>query len=198
MIGQISPLVKGGSTRRSLYVLHILGGLGGGVLAGALLGSVGIILFWPVPELRADAVLIAVPLACVALGLSDLGLVVEIFTYRRQTPKSLTCTLGESCAVLGWGCDLGCTVTTKLPYQSTFIVPVLAFVSGSVLQSTLIIAAYGIARATATVMAIHEISSAPLPENLQNERVMLMQKRSAGFLTLAFAGAIFVGLIASQ
>ena len=64
-------------------------------------------------------------------------------------PGSWPCSMGHYPGIFGWGFDLGLGVTTRIPYQSTLVVPLAALLCGDLATAVAITTDYGAARALA-------------------------------------------------
>lgn len=154
MIAQIGPLVEVGR-RRTMLTLHLGGGLLGGAVAGLVLGFAGVLLAVATGGLSVRAAPAVVCGLLVVTALSELRLLpLPYVTSERQTPGFWPCALGSYPASFAWGFDLGLGVTTRLPYQPLLALPVFAVLAGDVALGVAAMAAYGGARAAATVAAI--------------------------------------------
>jgi hypothetical protein len=150
MIGQIGPSVRAGS--RTTVVLHVLGGLLGGVCAGAVLGLFGIVL---ASLLGTPFRVLIVSMILLLAGAADLGFIPgRRLWLKRQTPLIWGCAFGTNGAAFAWGFDLATAITTRLPVVSLTGVVAFAFVSGSAIQSIAVLGLYGVVRAAAAMAVV--------------------------------------------
>jgi hypothetical protein len=150
MIGQIGPLVQVGSGTKSAAA-HIAGGVAGGAVAGLILGVAGALASDVLPDISVGAAVMVGALGIWA-ALADLGVVRSMGLRDRQTPQDWQCVLGRTGAAFGWGVDVGLGVTTRLPYLSLVTLFAIAALSGSILASTSILAAYGLGKTLGVVV----------------------------------------------
>ena len=157
MVGQIGPLVQVGKKKTALAV-HVLGGIAGGATIGLLLGFGGLLLRAALGDALDTIFFVVVPLALLYAASVDLGLLrLPHLTWVRQTPGSWPCSMGHYPGIFAWGFDLGLGVTTRIPYQSTLVVPLAALLSGDLATSVAITTVYGAARALAVVAAVESV-----------------------------------------
>jgi hypothetical protein len=87
-------------------------------------------------------------------GAADLGLIPgRRLGLTRQTPLIWACAFGRNGAAFAWGFDLATAITTRLPVVSLVGIVAFAFLSGSEIQSIVVLGLYGVVRA-ATAMAV--------------------------------------------
>jgi len=154
MVGQIGPLVQVGR-RNTALVLHVLGGIAGGLTIGVVLGFFGVLLRAAIGDTLDTVFVIVVPSALIYAALVDLGILpVRSLTWVRQTPGDWPCSLGHYPGIFAWGFDLGLGVTTRIPYQTLLVVPLSAFLVGDLGTAVAVTTAYGAARALAVVAAV--------------------------------------------
>jgi hypothetical protein len=157
MVGQIGPLVQVGRKKTAL-ALHVLGGIAGGATIGLVLGFGGLLLRAALGDTLDTIFVIVVPAALLYAASVDLGLLrLPHITWVRQTPGSWPCSMGHYPGIFAWGFDLGLGVTTRIPYQSTLVVPLAALLSGDLATAVAIMTVYGAARALAVVAAVESV-----------------------------------------
>jgi hypothetical protein len=111
----------------------------------------------------------------------------------RPTPGSWPCSLGHYPGVFAWGYDLGLGVTTRIPYQSTLVVPLAALLSGDLATAVAITTVYGAARALAVVAAVQSVRGADYSaacDAIQERTVPL--KKLVGVTALVIAALIVI------
>lgn len=154
MVGKIGPLVQVGR-RRTALGLHVLGGVAGGAVIGVVLGFAGLLLRAGMGDTLDTVFVVVVAGALLYAALVDLGLLhVRPITWERQTPGSWPCALGHYPGIFGWGFDLGLGVTTRIPYQSLLVIPLVALLAGNLAMAVVITTMYGASRALAVVAAV--------------------------------------------
>jgi hypothetical protein len=157
MVGQIGPLVQVGRKKTAL-ALHVLGGIAGGATIGLVLGFGGLLLRAALGDTLDTIFVIVVPAALLYAASVDLALLrLPHLTWTRQTPGSWPCSMGHYPGIFAWGFDLGLGVTTRIPYQSTLVVPLAALLSGDLATAVAIMTVYGAARALAVVAAVESV-----------------------------------------
>jgi hypothetical protein len=158
MVGQIGPLVQVGRKKTALAI-HVLGGIAGGATIGLLLGFGGLLLRAALGDTLLNTIfVIVVPAALLYAASVDLGpMRLPHLTWVRQTPGSWPCSMGHYPGIFAWGFDLGLGVTTRIPYQSTLVVPLAALLSGDLATAVAITTVYGAARALAVVAAVQSV-----------------------------------------
>jgi hypothetical protein len=157
MVGQIGPLVQVGRKKTALAI-HVLGGIAGGATIGLLLGFGGLLLRAALGDTLDTIFVIVVPAALLYAASVDLGLMrLPHLTWVRQTPGSWPCSMGHYPGIFAWGFDLGLGVTTRIPYQSTLVVPLAALLSGDLATAVAITTVYGAARGLAVVAAVQSV-----------------------------------------
>ena len=193
MVGQIGPLVQVGRKKTALAV-HVLGGIAGGATIGLLLGFGGELLRAGLGGTLDTVFVVVVPAALLYTASVDLGLLkVRHLTWVRQTPGSWPCSMGHYPGIFGWGFDLGLGVTTRIPYQSTLIVPLSAFLCGDLATAVAITTTYGAARALAVVAAVESVPGDDYGAACDaiQERVVPL-KRLVGVTALVIAALIMI------
>jgi hypothetical protein len=193
MVGQIGPLVQVGRKKTALAV-HVLGGIAGGATIGLLLGFVGLLLRGALGSTLDTVFIVVVPAALLYAASVDLGLLkVRHLTWVRQTPGSWPCALGHYPGIFSWGFDLGLGVTTRIPYQSTLVVPLAALLCGDLATAVAITTTYGAARALAVVAAVESVAGDDYGAACDaiQERVVPL-KRLVGVTALVIATLIVI------
>ena len=124
----------------------------------------------------------------------DLGLLrLPHITWVRQTPGSWPCSMGHYPGIFAWGFDLGLGVTTRIPYQTTLVVPLAALLCGDLATAVAITTVYGAARALAVVAAVESVSGTDYAAacDVIQERVTPL-KRLVGVTALVIAALIVI------
>ncbi len=194
MIGQITPLVQGGSSHKPV-VAHVAGGLIGGALAGVWWGLLGILVSTSLTSLVSSvptsSVAVLVGALCLAAGVVDLGLVRArpFARFSRQTPRSWLCVFGGVGAAFAWGFDLAQGVTTQITYASIALVPALALLSGRMDSAVLIMTAFGVARAGSVALQVQVSGDANDRCSAVDQRFGFLQ-RTAGLSAVALASVV--------
>jgi hypothetical protein len=101
--------------------------------------------------------------------------------------------MGHYPGIFGWGFDLGLGVTTRVPYQSTLVVPLAALLCGDLATAMAITTTYGAARALAVVAAIESVPGDDYGAACDaiQERVVPL-KRLVGMTALVIATLIVI------
>jgi hypothetical protein len=192
MVGKIGPLVQVGKKKTALG-FHVLGGLLGGAVIGAVLGFAGLLLRAGIGDTLDTVFVVVVTGGLVYAALVDLGLLrVRPITWERQTPGEWPCALGHYPGIFGWGVDLGLGITTRIPYQSLLVLPLAAFLSGNLATAVAIMAVYGASRALAVVVAVSTAGDdfAAACDAIQSR--VLPLKRVVGATALVIAALIVI------
>lgn len=198
MIGQIGPLVQGGIARWRVLGAHLLGGATGGMLAGLVLGWLGILVaaIAPLTSFFGFGRSFVLPAICVYAGLSDLGLrSLPKPGHQRQTPHHWLCAFGPVPASFAWGFDLATGVSTKLPFLAVMVIPTYALLSNNWAAAVLMMGLYGLSRAAMVDIAVLEGG-----EDFQSQCGLIAAhsnplKIAAGCLALLAATAGIAGVI---
>ena len=136
--------------------------------------------------------MIVVPAALVYAASVDLGAPMRQLTWVRQTPGDWPCSMGHYPGIFAWGFDLGLGVTTRIPYQSLFVVPLSAFLVGDMASAVAITTAYGAARALAVVAAVTSANDDfPAVCDAIQDRVLTL-KKLVGATALVIAALIVI------
>jgi hypothetical protein len=189
----------GGFNRKTTLAIHILGGTVGGALVGALLGSVGVVLasLWPLGHTL--AVLAALPLLCLYVGIADLGLVRQLrLTPARQTTRAWQCSLGPKGACLAWGADLGTAITTRAPYQGALVIPAFALLSGSLPLAVAVMALYGLTRSGLVAWTLVATGDRFVEYTQRLVRWHSRSRRAVGAACLSIGLALAIGELLAQ
>ncbi len=187
MIGEISPLVQGGSVKRRVIVLHAFGAVLSAGAVGLALGVLGLTITRILPESSRTPLAVLLAASLMVAGLSDLRLIrLPQLTSDRQTPGSWLCSLGPGGAIFAWGLDLGFILRTRIPYQSALIFPLVGLITGSIRDSVLVMAMYGFARGAAVVTTV-------LASGSRSAETCTMYERRKETLR-SFVGVLAMGL----
>ena len=193
MVGQIGPLVQVGRKKTAL-ALHVLGGIAGGATIGLLLGFGGLLLRAALGSTLDTVFVVGVTAGLLYAASVDLGLLrLPHITWVRQTPGSWPCSMGHYPGIFAWGFDLGLGVTTRIPYQTTLVVPLAALLCGDLATAVAITTVYGAARALAVVAAVESVSGTDYAAacDVIQERVTPL-KRLVGVTALVIAALIVI------
>ena len=101
--------------------------------------------------------------------------------------------MGHYPGIFAWGFDLGLGVTTRIPYQTTLVVPLAALLCGDLATAVAITTVYGAARALAVVAAVESVSGTDYAAacDVIQERVTPL-KRLVGVTALVIAALIVI------
>lgn len=153
MIGQIGRLVEAGIDHsRRAFALHLLGEITGSVVLAAALAAAGMVLYVLDRNLASAALALGIPALLVLAAASDAGLIGHTLTSDRQTPGAWSCVFGSGLVPLAWGFHLGLVLTTRIPYQSVWVLVAFGMLSGSFWLSLLVLGLYCTSRGAAVWM----------------------------------------------
>lgn len=155
MIAKIGSLVRDSPHKKRLLLAHTAGGAVGGLTAGVIAGSVGIVMFLVLGRSHANVIALLLGIALATAAVLDLDLMWKWkpFTHR-QTPGSWTCTFGPGWGLFMWGADLGLSFSTRPAFLATLLLPMAAIAAGSLPVAVIIMTTYGLLRAVTVVIAI--------------------------------------------
>src|SRR5947209_5773605 len=153
MIGEITPLVKEAGRRAwvKAIVAHTIGATLSGAVLGFALGCLGLAARTHAWGSVSAALSAAVFLVCAAAGSPLLAL--RLPSFRRQTPSSWRCALGDTWGPFAWGLDLGQGWTTAINYAGYYGVVAWSFLRGEPAISAATVAAFGLGRAIPVILA---------------------------------------------